>query len=448
MGMVVKNNISALNTLNTMNRNNSALSKSLEKVSSGMKINSAADDASGYAISEKMRVQIRSLDQANQNAQNGNKLLKTAEGAVSSTLDILKTLKEKVVNAANDTNTTANRQIIQDELNQAIDQINDNANVTFNGKTLVDGSMNKAIVTATTSAFTNQSLSTATASTTTLSTLADRNGNTLDIKSTDKIKVSFVQNGKTFTTEYTAGATKLSDIFANVTTTATASAGASYGFSGTISQTSSIGLDSTGTNTYTADGGSAITVAGLTSGTENQISGFSISVSGVDGNVKKSINEKLDDFTNTIKAQDKSNNNALTLQIGTSSNQSINVGLSDMRAKSLGLQGTDAVTGVVKNIDVTTKDNANVAINVLDTAITKVLSEQTKIGSVESRLDYTSTNLTTASENVSAAESTIRDANMAKEMTEFTKNNILMQASQAMLAQANQSTQNVLSLLQ
>ena len=178
------------------------------------------------------------------------------------------------------------------------------------------------------------------------------------------------------------------------------------------------------------------------------MSGFSISVSGVDGNVKKSINEKLDDFSNTIKAQDKSNNNALTLQIGTQSNQSINVGLSDMRAKSLGLQGSDPITGTVKNIDITTKDNANVAINVLDTAITKVLSEQTKIGSVQSRLEYTSANLTTASENVSAAESTIRDANMAKEMTEFTKNNILMQASQAMLAQANQSTQNVLSLLQ
>lgn len=448
MGMVVKNNISALNTLNTMNRNNNALSKSLEKVSSGMKINSAADDASGYAISEKMRVQIRSLDQANQNAQNGNKLLKTAEGAVSSTLDILKTLKEKVVNAANDTNTTADRQIIQNELNQAIDQINDNANVTFNGKTLVDGSMNKAIVTATTSAYTNQSLSTATTSTSVLTTLQDRNGNKLDIKSTDKVKVSFVQNGKTFTTEYNAAATTLGAIFTKVTAAASAIAGGSYGFSSTINGGSSIGVDATGTNTYTADATSAITVAGATSGTENQISGFSISISGVDGNGKKAINEKLDDFSNTIIAQDKSNNNALTLQIGTQSNQSINVGLSDMRAKALGLQGTDAATGVVKNIDVTTKDNANVAINVLDTAITKVLSEQTKIGSVESRLDYTSTNLTTASENVSAAESTIRDANMAKEMTEFTKNNILMQASQAMLAQANQSTQNVLSLLQ
>ena len=444
MGMVVKNNISALNTLNTMNRNNNALSKSLEKVSSGMKINSAADDASGYAISEKMRVQIRSLDQANQNAQNGNKLLKTAEGAVSSTLDILKTLKEKVVNAANDTNTTADRQIIQDELNQAIDQINDNANVTFNGKTLVDGSMNKAIVTATTAAFTNQSLGSTTASNSALTTLTDRNGNTLDIKASDKIKVSFVQNGRTFTTEYTVSNTSLSTIFTNAST----AAGGSFGFGTTILAASAIGKDATGTTTYTADGGNAITVISSKGGTEGQVSGFSISVSGVDGNVKKSINQKLDNFSNTIKAQDKSNNNALTLQIGTQSNQSINVGLSDMRAKSLGLQGTDPITGTVKNIDITTKDNANAAINVLDTAITKVLSEQTKIGSVQSRLEYTSANLTTASENVSAAESTIRDANMAKEMTEFTKHNILMQASQAMLAQANQSTQNVLSLLQ
>lgn len=444
MAMVVKNNISALNTLNTMNRNNSALSKSLEKVSSGMKINSAADDASGYAISEKMRVQIRSLDQANQNAQNGNKLLKTAEGAVSSTLDILKTLKEKVVNAANDTNTTADRQIIQDELNQAIDQINDNANVTFNGKTLVDGSMNKAIVTATTAAFTNQSLGSTTASNSQLTALLDRNGNTLDIKASDKIKVSFVQNGRTFTTEYTVSNTSLSTIFTNAST----AAGGSFGFGTTILAASAIGKDATGTTTYTADGGNAITVISSKGGTEGQVSGFSISVSGVDGNVKKSINQKLDDFSNTIKAQDKSNNNALTLQIGTQSNQSINVGLSDMRAKSLGLQGSDPSTGTVKNIDITTKDNANAAINVLDTAITKVLSEQTKIGSVQNRLEYTSANLTTASENVSAAESTIRDANMAKEMTEFTKNNILMQASQAMLAQANQSTQNVLSLLQ
>ena len=444
MAMVVKNNIAALNTLNTMTRNNSALTKSLQKVSSGMKINSAADDASGYAISEKMRVQIRSLDQANQNSQNGNSLLKTAEGAVSSTVDILKTLKEKVVNAANDTNTTADRQIIQKELNQAIDQINDNANVTFNGKTLIDGSMNKQIKTATSSTFTNQSLSTGTAAASVLTTLLDRDGNTLDIKSSDTVKISFVQNGKSYTTSFQVGTTNtLTNIFGNANTASGVTA-----FAAAPTATSLLGVDSTGVSTYTADGATALSIAAASTGTTSQISGFSISISGTDGNVKKSINQKLDAFSETIRAQNVSGDNALTLQIGTKSNQSITVGLTDMRAQALGLQGTDAMTGTVKTIDVTTRDNANVAINVMDSAIKKALDEQTNIGAVESRLDYTSANLTTSSENVSAAESTIRDANMAKEMTEYTKNNVLLQASQAMLAQANQSTSSVLSLLQ
>jgi len=445
MAMVVKNNIAALNTLNTMTRNNNSLTKSLQKVSSGMKINSAADDASGYAISEKMRVQIRSLDQANQNSQNGNSLLKTAEGAVSSTVDILKTLKEKVVNAANDTNTTADRQIIQKELNQAIDQINDNANVTFNGKTLIDGSMNKQIKTATTATFTNQSLSTGTAAGSVLTTLLDRDGNTLDIKSSDTVKISFVQNGKSYTTSFAVGTgTTIENIFDNATSAAT---GAS-GFAAAPTASSLLGVDATGVSVYTADGSTALSIASAGTGTTSQISGFSISISGTDGNVKKSINQKLDAFSESIRAQNVSGDNALTLQIGTKSNQSITVGLTDMRAQALGLQGTDATTGVVKTIDVTTRDNANVAINVMDSAIKKALDEQTNIGAVESRLDYTSANLTTSSENVSAAESTIRDANMAKEMTEYTKNNVLLQASQAMLAQANQSTSSVLSLLQ
>ena len=161
MGMVVKNNMSAISTLNTLNKNSNALTKSLAKVSSGMKINGAADDASGYAISERMRVQIRGLDQANSNTQNGSSMMKVAEGAVSSTVDILKTLKEKVINAANDTNTDSDRATIQKELDQSIDQINDNANVTFNGKYLVDGSHNSKVA-ATTTAMTNQSLNSAT----------------------------------------------------------------------------------------------------------------------------------------------------------------------------------------------------------------------------------------------------------------------------------------------
>ncbi len=444
MSMVIRNNISALRILNIMNQHSSALTKSMQRLSSGRRINSAADDPSGYAISQRMQVQIRSLDQAARNAQNGMSLLKVSEGAVSSTVDILKTLKEKVLNAANDTNSDADRRIIQKELDQAIDQINDNANVSFNGKPLMDGSLNKQIGTATTSVFTNQKLGMATIAGSALTSLADRNGNTLDIKSTDTIKISFVQNGKTFTTSYAVGNTTLADVFSN----ATSSAGtAGYGFSATQQAGSFIGVDATGVSTYTADGTSAFSVAAASSGVTGQISGFTISVSGKDGNIKKSINEKLDGFSESIRAQNKSGDNALSLQIGTKSNQSITTALTDMLAQALGLQGTDPVTGLTKNIDVTTREGANAAISVFDSAIAKALDEQTNIGAVESRLDYTVSNLTTASENLTAAESTIGDVNMAKEIMEYTKHNILMQAAQAMLAQANQSSLSILSLL-
>lgn len=437
MAMVVKNNMSAINTLNTMTKNNSALGKSIQKLSSGMKINGAADDVAGYAISEKMRVQIRSLDQANQNAQNGTSLMKVAEGAVSSTVEILKTLKEKVINSANDTNTTADRQMIQDELNQAVDQINDNASVTFNGKLLVDGSMNKE-VSATTNTYVNESLDKGTKGADLLTALKDRNGNSLDIKSTDEVTISYVQNGKSVSTTFTVGTgKKLEDIFKDAT-----------GFNGTLGEDSKIGKSGQSVQLYSADGSNVISVKASGSGVTAGISGFSISVSDTFGNVRKSVNDKLGAWSESVRAENKSKNNALNLQIGTKSNQSINVGISDMRAMALGLQGADSLTGTAKTINVTTVDNANVAINVIDNAIQRALNEQTKLGAVQSRLSYTSDNLTTSSENVQAAESTIRDVDMAKEMTNFTKNNILLQASQSMLAQANQSTQGVLSLLQ
>ena len=198
MAMVVKNNMSAVSTLNTLNKNSSALQKSLAKVSSGMKINSAQDDASGYAISERMRVQIRSLDQANQNTQNGASMMKTAEGAVSSTVEILKSLKEKAINSANDTNTDSDRVTIQKEIDQFVDQIDDNALTTFNGKYLVDGSKShkgNAVATA----MTNQSLATDTAGSTALTALKNRNNESLEISSTDYVTASYVMNGETYT---------------------------------------------------------------------------------------------------------------------------------------------------------------------------------------------------------------------------------------------------------
>ena len=431
MAMVVKNNMSAISTLNTLNKNSSALSKSLQKVSSGMKINGAADDASGYAISERMRVQIRGLDQANQNTQNGSSMMKVAEGAVSSTVDILKTLKEKVINAANDTNTDADRQTIQKELDQSIDQINDNANVTYNGKYLVDGSHNSA-VTPTTTAMTNQSLNTSATFTSAFTSLTDRNGNSLNIQASDTITLSYVKEGKTNTVSITAGTASISDLIGKVSTDL------SIG-----EATSVIGKDVAGDTVYTADGQSALTIKSAASGIEGQISGITFSVTDTKGNVKKSANALLDNFSESIRAQNRSNDNSINLQVGTKSNQAIKVGLTDMRAEALGLQAKDGTT-----LNISTKEYANAAINVLDSAVQKALDQQTTIGAVQSRLEYTSSNLTTASENVQASESTIRDADMAKEMTNYTKNNVLMQAAQAMLSQANQSSSSVLSLLQ
>ncbi len=440
MAMVVKNNMQALNTLNTLNSNTNALTSSLKKVSSGMKINSAQDDASGYAISERMRVQIRSLDQAKANTNSGNSLLKVAEGAVSSTVEILKTLKEKVINAANDTNTDEDRATIQKELNQSIDQINDNASVTFNGKFLVDGTHNKK-TTATTTALTNQSLSATTTSATGLTDLANRNGDSLNIQSTDTVTISYTKNGVTYTCSMQVSNNSLSSIINSATQNdGTTKFSADFSFS---NGTSLIGVDGSGNSVYTASGESALTIAAGASGIGGQIAGLSISITDNQGNARKAANSALDAFSESIRAVNESGDNSIHLQIGTKANQTINVGMTDMRAVALGLQGDD---GTVLNVG--TREKANAAITVLDNAIQKALDQQTSIGAAESRLDYTASNLTTASENVTNAESTIRDADMAKEMTEYTKNNVLMQAAQSMLAQANQNSSNVLSLLQ
>ncbi|MBQ7515015.1 MAG: flagellin [Schwartzia sp.] len=444
MAMVVKNNMSAINTLNTLNKNSSALSKSLQKVSSGMAINSAADDASGYAISERMRVQVQSLDQDNKNTQNGNSMMKVAEGAVSSTVDILKTLKKKVINAANDTNTDADRQTIQKELDQSIDQIDDNANVTYNGKYLVDGSHNNKIANAkgVATRLTNESMSSATKGGTALTALQNRSGESLYIHSDDQITVSYVKQGKTFTTTFKIGNTTLEGILSKTASNGNEKVVGSSLLS--LAQTGAvIGKDGSGTTVYTADNGNAITFMAKTSGTDGQIAGFTLSITDKTGKINKNANAILDNFNESIRAQNTSEDNALVLQIGTKANQAIKVGLTDMRSVALGLKGTDGAT-----LNVSTQKNANAAINVLDNALQKALDQQTTIGSIESRLDYTSANLVTASENVQASESTIRDADMAKEMTEYTKNNVLLQAAQSMLSQANQNSSSVLSLLQ
>lgn len=447
MAMVVKNNLGAKNTLNELDKNNKAAAKDLKKLASGMRINSAADDASGYSISERMDVQVRSLDQDTANTQNGTSLLKTAEGAVSATVDILKTLKEKAINAANDTNTDADRATIQKEVDQALDQIDDNANVTFNGTTLIDGTKNDAVVgKGTYTHLTNENFLDGTDKYTHLVDLESKVGENIGIHVGDYVTVSFIKNGNTYSNtlkvvddaDFEKGTTavEFNDLF-DWSPCNTSINVKEY------STTSKIGTDQFGNDVFTASGLSAISYHAMEPGVDGQIAGLTISVADPEGHPRRSTNKTMNDFNETIRAQNPSDDNALVFQTGTKANQSIKMGFTDMRAIALGLKSSSG-----NPIQLTTQLAANTAINAFDNAVSKALDMQTKIGSVQSRLGYTEANLTTASENVTASKSTISDADMAKEMTSYTKNNILSQAAQAMLAQANQSSSSVLSLLQ
>ena len=286
---------------------------------------------------------------------------------------------------------------------------------------------------------TNESLFSGTDGSTAFSDMKDRNGNSLNINSLDTVTISFVKEGKTYVTSMKASEGGINALLKK----ANGIKGAEGTFKEEIGTTSYIGKDIAGDAVNTADEKNALTIHAKKAGVSNQISGVTFSVTNTKGQVQKSANAVLDNFTESVRAQNKSDDNAISLQVGTKANQSIRVGLTDMRAEALGLQSSTGQT-----IQIGTQAQANAAINVLDNAVQKALDQQTTIGSVESRLSYTSSNLTTASENVQASESTIRDADMAKEMTEYTKNNVLLQAAQSMLAQANQSSSSVLSLLQ
>jgi flagellin len=454
MAMVVKNNMSAVNTLNTLNKNQSALGSSLAKVSSGQKINSAKDDASGYAISERMRVMVRSLDQATQNTQNGSSMMKVAEGAVSNTVEILKTLKEKAINAATDTNTDSDRATLQKEINQFVDQINDNALATFNGKYLVDGSKSSIAVSATKTVLINQSLNFKAdnaggevTSSTLLTALLDASGKSLNIVASDTATISVVSQGVTYTSTITlASNTTLSQLLTTELDggkdengdARKIKVGMAINAVGTA-----IGSDTSNQKVFSPDGKESFTVYATDTGVNNQISGFTITFNDRNGNSKKSASEHFE-FTTAIFARDmQTDDRAVKIHVGAAAGQTISVGLDDMRAEALGLQGSDA-----KVLSVATPAQANAAISAFDFALAKALDQATTIGAIQARLEYTASNLTTSSENVQAAESTIRDADMAKEMTNYTKNNVLLQAAQSMLAQANQNSSAVLSLLQ
>lgn len=414
--MIINHNIAALNTHRQLGSATNAQSKSMEKLSSGLRINRAGDDAAGLAISEKMRGQIRGLDQASRNSQDAISLIQTAEGALNETHSILQRMRELSVQSGNDTNTAEDRKNIQDEVTQLTKEIDRISSTTqFNTKNLLDGSMGNSVNTAVANINTGSVLKvggTAATDAGVLTTLQDSNGNNLGISVGDKIDVSYVVNGTTKTD--------------TITVTATTDVKALYG--GT-----NLAADATGA--VATDG--SISLTSKTAGFDTAINGVTITVKDAAGNLKNAATNALSNFSETTKAANVRTDGSATFQIGANTGQSIQLSIENMGTSALG----------VKDLKVSTQSQANVATKVIDSAIQKVSSERSKLGSTQNRLEHTINNLNTSSENLTAAESRIRDVDMAKEMMNQTKNSILSQAAQAMLAQANQQPQGVLQLL-
>ena len=434
--MTINNYVMSIGILNTLNKHSASMANHLRHISTGLRIANVADDPAGWAIGQRMDVRIRGLDQANRNAQQSKSLLKVADGGISSTVDILRTLKEKAIEAANDTATTADRQTIQKLFDQYADQIDDNALVTYNGKYLLDGSRQE-LSQKTQQAFTNEQLGKDTQLGTKLTDLTRRDGSSLNILAGDTVNVSYVKDGKTYSASYAAKDTTVADIFKQMN----AIAGDVFDIAG-MSDTAEIGTGAAGQTVKTADGESAISVKAKDAGTAGSISGFTIGISDSQGQMKKTVNSALDAFTETIQAKDARADGSLKMQIGADANNTLNIPLGDMSSRALGLRGRDGSV-----LDVTTQKGANAAMDVLDKALERALDQETTVGAMSSRLDYTISNLTVQSENLTDAKSTLLDADMAKEMLAYTRENVLMQAAMAMLAQNNKNAGWFLSLL-
>ncbi len=550
--MIINHNLGAMNAHRQMGVNTTNSGKSMEKLSSGLRINRAGDDAAGLAISEKMRSQIRGLDQASRNAQDGISMIQTAEGALNETHSILQRMRELADQSANGTNTDADRSSIQDEMNQLTSEINRIGNTTeFNTQKILNGGLDSndgAKITKATNASITMSAAVTAAPVGAKITV---DGVTFDVST---IAVATADDAGALgaiaaMNEVTSGGVKLSDVLEMTTD----GSGAITFKAKSEGSTSEIKFSTTGgafslvaSTTQTAKGDpTTVERAGLQAtvavSTTADISvavndGFKIKV-GSESEVTVSFDEAKtydtfnadeniakaakDDFIKDLNAAlqkaglsgkvsaalSKDNEVQLisetgkdlditsvtgmasaglgdagtpmnvqqvvgpgvqgsgfntTFQIGSNKGQTMALNINDMRSAALGITGNAGQAGFTKDngvtngttdvkqeaaLNVMTKEDASKAIETLDKAISTVSKERGKLGAVQNRLEHTINNLQTSSENLTAAESRIRDVDMAKEMMAYSKNDILNQASQAMLAKANQQPQAVLQLL-
>ncbi len=387
--MRIQHNLNAMNSLRQLGANNTNTGKNLEKLSSGYSINRAGDNAAGLAISEKMRGQIRGLEQAQNNANDGISLIQTAEGGLNETHAILQRMREIAVQSANGTyQDDVDRANLDKEVTSLMSEIDRISTSThFNKIDLLNGNIGGYGV--------SETLNTAT---TNVSSISIKGGN---LEVADVLSFT-VEDGGIAVNEYKGAALPTGISFSSV-------AGASG--SGTYILKASVD-----TTAATADDAKKFEGLEITVTSNNTFAAGTASI--------------------TIDSASK----GVTFQIGANgkADQRVTLNVEDMSSTGL----------LINGIKVSTQDDANSAIDAIDNAINTVSGTRADLGALQNRLEHTVNNLGVTSENLTAAESRIRDVDMAKEMMEYTKNNILTQAAQAMLAQANQQPQGVLQLLQ
>lgn len=400
MSMVVQHNMTAANANRQLGITTSAQAKSSEKLSSGYRINRAGDDAAGLKISEKMRSQIRGLDKASSNAQDGISLIQTAEGALNESHSILQRMNELAVQGANDTNESIDRDAINEELSALTSELDRIASTTqFNKQNLLDGN------------FTSKNLQ-------------------VGANSDQKISISIdAMNSTALGLHNIAGSTSQSQTGKKVT-------GFTFGkYSVDVDSTDSFSDQKASAINGLQD---AVSQAANSTGYMRQLdleTGSAYYV-GADTDTRYST-------ASAAMAADLSNMKA-AISDGITNNGATYANTENVIAKNTTVGEATTLT------DPSVKDyaSANATIDAVQKAINQVSSQRSALGALQNRLEHTVSNLDNVSENTSSAESRIRDTDMASEMVNYSKNNILAQAGQSMLAQANQSTQGVLSLLQ
>ena len=498
--MVVQHNLSAINTNRQMGVVTNALQKSTEKLSSGYKINRAADDAAGLSISEKMRSQIRGLNKASDNAQDGISLIQTAEGALNEQHSILQRMRELSVQAANGTETDDDREAVQNEIEQLQSELTRISDTTeFNTMKLLDGSQSGNKVQASVSKSADANLTTEPATTgksvsAALTNTANGTESTYAVTVMDKDG-----NASTTTVKFTAGADESKDAEAIIKALKDTDLADKFDMeysTGAKTITFTSKEEGVSSNVVLTQLGTAAAAATVTPG-EDAYSKLAAGIGAYkgEGNIEDSIftvngekfayvtdptklgddykdvnyvQTKADDGTVdkddaaamaklinaktgiaavadgngniSLKAGSSNTGKGIELQIGANEGQTMSFTLDDMSADALGV-------GVGK-VDLSKQETAKTATTTIDAAIKKVSKARGQMGAVQNRLEHTINNLDTASENMQTAESRIRDTDMAEEMVNYSKNNILAQAGQSMLAQANQANQGVLTLLQ